>query len=118
MTSDHATTARAAVQRFAKDERLDGVEFTIEQRITDNDRAVETYHVSIKDGSVEVVDGPASAPDVTIRQNVKTAEELRSGTVHAQRAFLTGQLIVDGDVHKLLAHGQLLAELLRPSEHA
>jgi hypothetical protein len=41
---------------------------------------------------------------------------LRLGEIHAQRAFLTGRLSIDGDIDKLLNHGALLSSLLRVAD--
>lgn len=119
MKSDHADAARNALERLDGDDRLAGINLTIEQIIAaegvGGTTPEETYHVQIANGSVTVVDGPAVAPDLTISQNTETAAALRSGSVHAQTAFLTGRLTIDGDVDKLLEYGELLANLLRPA---
>ena len=86
---------------------------TIEQVVTNGDDVVDRFHVRLSGGTVEVVPGPAEAADVTITQDVETARALRSGDTHAQRAFLTGRLSIDGDIDRLLEHGPLLSSLLR-----
>lgn len=88
-------------------------DFTIEQQVTDDEGVVDHFHVKLVDGSAVVIDGPAAAPDLTIRQDVETARQLRDGEIHAQRAFLTGRLEIDGDIDRLLKHGPLLTTLLR-----
>lgn len=88
-------------------------DFTIEQQVTDGETVIEQFHVCLIDGQASVIDGPAKDADVTIRQDQATAEGLRSGEIHAQRAFLTGRLFIDGDIEKLLAHGELLTTLVR-----
>lgn len=108
-----AASTRSACARFVGDSRLEDTNLVIEQRIVDADALVSNYHVRIAGGQVDVIDGPAESPDVTISQDLVTAQALQRGDVHAQTAFLTGRLSIDGDIHKLLDHGELLADLLR-----
>lgn len=86
--------------------------FVIEQQITDDERLVDRFHVRLVDGAAMVIEGAAVEPDLIIRQDVQTARALRNGEIHAQRAFLTGQLEIDGDIDKLLEHGPMLTSLL------
>lgn len=102
------------VAKLEKDDVPVEVTLIIEQQVVDaDDNIVENFHVQIARGRVEVIDGPAENADVTIRQDVDTARGLQAGTTHAQRAFLTGQLSIDGDIDQLLAHGALLNTLVR-----
>lgn len=88
------------------------VELIIEQQVTDGDMVVDRFHIWITNGGATVVAGAAAQPHVTIRQDIETARALRAGEIHAQRAFLTGRLSIDGDMDRLLAHGPLLSALL------
>lgn len=108
-----AASTRSACARLVGDTRLADIDLVIEQRIVDANTIVSNYHVCIANGEVDVIDGPAEAPDVTISQDLVTAQALQRGNVHAQTAFLTGRLSIDGDIHKLLDHGDLLTDLLR-----
>jgi hypothetical protein len=85
----------------------------LEQNIIDGNTVVETWHIQIANGTAQVIDGPADNPDVTMRQDRSTALALQSGELHTQQAFLTGRLTIDGDIPKLLEHGDLLQNLLR-----
>ncbi len=89
-----------------------GVSFTVEQIITEAGQVVGHYHLVLGNGSASVMPGAADNPDITIKQEAETAQALREGTLHAQGAFLTGKLSVDGDIAKLLSHGPLLSGLL------
>lgn len=89
------------------------LEMTIEQRITDGDDVVERYSVTLANGAATVSDGPADQPDVVITQDVETAAALRAGTAHAQGAFLTGRLSIDGDMDALLTNASALQAVLR-----
>jgi len=93
-------------------ELLDGVQFTLEQVVTDGSNIAGHFHLVLADGSALVRPGAADNPDVTIRQDIETARALRDGSLHAQGAFLTGRLTVDGDIAKLLEHGPVLTQLL------
>lgn len=90
----------------------DDVDLTIEQIITEGGENVGHYHLILKSGAANVFPGGAANPDVTIKQDAETARALRDGSLHAQGAFLTGKLSVDGDIDKLLQHGPLLSGLL------
>lgn len=88
------------------------VNFTLEQVISEAGHVVSHFHLRIEGGTVSVENGSAEAPDITLRQDAATARSLQEGTMHAQGAFLTGRLSIDGDIDKLLVHGQLLNQLL------
>lgn len=87
--------------------------FIIDQQVTADDAVVEEFRVRIADGSAAVTDIDGEPADITIRQDIDTARALRSGEIHAQRAFLTGRLSIDGNIDKLLEHGPLLTSLLQ-----
>ena len=110
--NDFASYASTSLAHLRDDDRLDGIDLTIEQRILDGDEVVACYHVVLGASGVRVVDGPAERADVAIEQDTDTALALRSGALHAQSAFLTGRLTVRGDVQKLVEHGAILSELL------
>lgn len=102
------------VSKLVGDDIPSDVRLVIEQQVVDvDDNMIENFHVYIADGRVDVIDGPAENADVTIRQDAETARGLQSGTIHAQRAFLTGRLSIDGDIDQLLAHGTLLSTLVK-----
>jgi putative sterol carrier protein len=91
------------------------VAFTIEQQVSDGDELVGHFHLVLADGTATIRTGAAKNPDIVVRQDVETARALQDGTMHAQSAFLTGRLSIDGDVHELLNHGPLLAQLMSTS---
>ncbi len=105
----HATTALA---NMTNSDIPDDVHLVLEQIVHDSDEVVDQYHIVVANGDVQVVAGPAENADVVLRQDAATARALREGTLHAQNAFLTGRLSIDGDINKLLEHGPLLAALL------
>lgn len=91
------------------------VHVVLEQQVLSGDEIIDHYHVVVANGSVSVEPGPADNADVILRQSADTAQALRDGSLHAQAAFLTGRLSIDGDVNRLLEHGPLLAQLLSSS---
>ncbi|MFT7473612.1 MAG: putative sterol carrier protein [Verrucomicrobiales bacterium] len=91
------------------------VTFTIEQQVSNGEELVGHFHLVLAGGAATIRAGAAAKPDIVIRQDVETARALQDGTMHAQGAFLTGRLSIDGDVHELLNHGPLLAQLMSSS---
>jgi hypothetical protein len=55
------------------------------------------YHVRYTDGRVRVLPGAADAPTVRVRADRATAAAIAQGALSAQRAFMQGQLRVEGD---------------------
>lgn len=92
---------------------LDELDLIIEQRVLNDDGSLaESYQVHLGDGVVAVDRDCSGEAHVVLSQDVETAEALRSGELHAQPAFLTGRLRVDGDVDRLLEHREALTSLL------
>lgn len=107
--SDSASAALDSIEPTSIPESLSVV---LEQQVLDAGDVVERFHVIVDGGEITVVEGQANEPDLVIRQDRETAESIRSGTGHAQTAFLTGRLTIDGDIDKLLEIGPALADLL------
>jgi len=105
-------SATAALNSIEPTSIPEGLSVVLEQQVLDADEVVERFHVIVDGGEITVAEGPATNPDLVIRQDRDTAESIRSGTGHAQTAFLTGRLTIDGDIDKLLAIGPALADLL------
>lgn len=55
--------------------------------------------------------GRVDVADVTFCTDYQTAVQIARGTTSAQAAFITGQLMVQGDVTALLQHAETLAKL-------
>lgn len=108
----YSDAARDTAASLRGRDELVGLELVIEQHVELADD-VEIYHLVIRNGSVEVLDGVAPHADVVIEQDAETAEALRSGTTHAQTAFLTGRLSISGDVDKLVEARDALVALVR-----
>jgi hypothetical protein len=69
------------------------------------------YHVVLDHGSASVAEGPAADPTVTFTQDVAVARSIATGEESAQRAFMSGQLRLGGDLQLLTAHQGVLSEL-------
>lgn len=84
----------------------------VEQRI-DGDHAhpAVVYHLTFDRGAVAVRPGPAPAPTVTFGQDRSTARAIATGAASAQRAFMTGDLRVGGDLQVFLAAQHVLGTL-------
>jgi len=106
---EHTRQRLAAIDEAALPEDLSLV---IEQRITDGAVTKECFHVSLDSGVMTVTDGPATNADIVISQDEETARGIRAGNTHAQTAFLTGRLTIDGDVDALLQNAAVLQQLL------
>lgn len=115
---EFAAHAAAATHHLDGDPRLEDADLVIEQRIGEPDALESNYHLILRRGSLKVIDGPAPGADVTITQDATTARAVRDGALHAQQAFLTGRLSVDGDIAKLLRHADLLSSVLGPQTDA
>lgn len=106
--ADHATQALRALEA---DTIPPDLQLTIEQRILDDNEIVDRYVVTLSNGTASVATGDTQA-DVVISQDVQTAQAIQSGSTHAQTAYLTGRLTIDGDVEKLLTYGPQLKSLV------
>ncbi len=89
----------------------------IEQRVVPGDDGTGAdapgfvYHLALDHGTVSVAEGPAADPTVTFTQTPELARAIATGEESAQRAFMTGDLRVGGNLQELLIHQQVLAEL-------
>jgi mannose-6-phosphate isomerase-like protein (cupin superfamily) len=86
------------------------VVLVIEHDIADGDRTVR-FHIAFAEGTIRVHAGPAPAPTVRFHQDVATAWSVLSGEGSAQRAFMSGDLRVGGDLRALMDHADVLAGL-------
>jgi putative sterol carrier protein len=57
-----------------------------------------TYHVKIDDGTLAVVEGPAEAPNTTIKMAATDYLEMVNGKLSGTMAFMKGKLKVTGNV--------------------
>ncbi len=90
------------------------VRLTVEHHVTEVPDAGEvTYHVAFDQDGVRVRPGPAPTgpPVVRLMQAYPVARDIARGDASAQRAFMTGEVRVGGDLAALLANQAALAGL-------
>jgi predicted lipid carrier protein YhbT len=89
------------------DDPLRGVHVVIEQVITGGLR----WRLVVDDGRCSVVRDGAAEPDVRLTSDRDTAVAIATGARAALDAFLAGDLVLGGDVRKLLEHRAALEAL-------
>lgn len=86
------------------------VGLTVGYVVTDGPEGDRSYEVVFGPGPMHLRPVRHDAP-VTLVQSWGTAREVARGQRSAQRAFLDGDIRIDGDVRALLGHQQALAAL-------
>lgn len=82
-----------ALQAAADPERIPaGTDDVYEFRVGE-----ERLTASVKDGAVQLHEGPAESPDVVIAMDAQTFAELGRGRVDPTRALESGEMTVEGD---------------------
>ena len=71
-----------------------GLDLVFQFDIEDGD----TYHLIVKDGTCEVVEGANDDPDVTLIMDTATMTGVMSGEIDGMQAFMTGKLRAEGDM--------------------
>jgi len=86
------------------DDPLRGVHLVVEQVVVDGPR----WRLVLDDGRLSVARGGKTEPDVRLTADRATAEAIATGRRAALEAFITGDLVLGGDVRRLLDHGAAL----------
>jgi len=102
---DEAARASSSLREAAAD-----LDLTVQQVVRDGDDEV-TWYVRLRGGEVGVRAGRADDADVTFTQDRATARAIADGELSAQAAFMAGRLRTGGDLTRLLAHREALADL-------
>ena len=102
---DEAARASSSLHEAAAD-----LDLTVQQVVSDGDDEV-TWYVRLRGGEVEIRAGRADDADVTFTQDRATARAIADGELSAQAAFMAGRLRTGGDLTRLLAHREALADL-------
>jgi len=84
----------------ADDDPLRGVHLTVEQVVLDG----PSWRLVVDDGRCSVVRGGEGEPDVRLTADRATAEAIATGRQAALEAFIAGDLVLGGDVRRLLDH--------------
>ena len=74
------------------------------------------YHVSVRDGALDIGAGPARPEDVRFTQPRATAVAVALGHTNAQEAFISGEIVLAGDLNALREHQSFLTALDRAWE--
>jgi len=72
-----------------------------------------THHINIESGRAELVDGIAVEPTVTITTTAKDWLAIVAGELDTTKAFMTGKLIVDGDMMLMMRFQKMFNEAPR-----
>ncbi|MEC8443410.1 MAG: SCP2 sterol-binding domain-containing protein [Pseudomonadota bacterium] len=80
-----------------------GLDLVFQFNIEDAD----TYHLIVKDGTCEVVQGESADPNVTLILSSETLQGIVSGDLDGMMAFMSGQLKVEGDMMLATKLGEL-----------
>jgi SCP-2 sterol transfer family len=86
-----------------------GVRLTVEHVATGGPLGLVRWHITIDDGTVALVEGPAPDPDLRFTTDYATAARIAAGGLGAQRAFVEGRLRVGGDLSLLIHHHKALS---------
>jgi hypothetical protein len=74
------------------------------------------YHVSVRNGVVDIGMGPACPEHVRFTQRRATAVAVALGRANAQEAFISGEIELAGDLNALREHQPFLMALDRAWE--
>ena len=71
-----------------------GLDLVFQFDIEDGD----TYHLIIKDGACDIVEGANDAPNVTLIMDSETMIGVMTGELDGMQAFMMGKLRAEGDM--------------------
>ncbi|CAM3643291.1 SCP2 sterol-binding domain-containing protein [Parendozoicomonas haliclonae] len=71
-----------------------GLDLVFQFDIEDGD----TYHLIVKDGTCEIVEGANDDPNVTLIMDTETMTGVMSGQMDGMQAFMMGKLRAEGDM--------------------
>jgi len=75
-------------------EAASGLDIVFQFNIEDD----QTYHISIKDDVLDIVEGENDDPSVTLIMNSDTMIGIMSGELDGMQAFMSGKLRTEGDM--------------------
>jgi putative sterol carrier protein len=88
-------------------EELDDIDLmTVQLVITDADY---TYWVKLGEGNVGYGEGEADDPSVTMKATGTTWAGLSSGEIDSTSAYMSGDLVIEGNLQDAIAYGEILA---------
>ncbi|MGI0117547.1 SCP2 sterol-binding domain-containing protein [Zooshikella sp. RANM57] len=72
----------------------EGLDVIFQLDIEDGD----TYHIIVKEGTCEIIDGASDDPSVTLIMSAETLDGIMTGEVDGMQAFMAGNLRAEGNV--------------------
>lgn len=102
--SFRARWAALAMATFADREAAKGVSETYQYLV-----GRSAFHFTVDDGSIQLRDGPAQDPAVTLTTDEETWADIASGKITASSAAATGALTVAGDRQAARRLGQIFS---------
>ena len=88
-------------------EELDDIDTVVVQLVvTDADYK---YWVKLGEGAVDYGEGDGEDPSVTMSATGTTWAGLSSGEVDSTSAYMSGDLVIDGNLQDAIAYGEILA---------
>ena len=88
--------AMVAMRSALKPEVARGIQETYEFRIDE-----ETFHLRVKDGEVEALQGPAADPDLVVKGGTRAFLALAAGQLEPAEALESGEIQIEGDKETL-----------------
>jgi len=86
-------------------------DLTLQQEVYDGPGGDVIFHVTLEPSGASISEGPAARADVTLRQTHTTALAIKDSEMNALDGVQTGAIELSGDVARLAAHREALAQL-------
>lgn len=88
-------------------EELEDIDTMVVQLITTD--VNYKYWVKIGDGTIDYGEGDGADPSVTMSATGATWAGLSSGEIDSTSAYMSGDLVVDGNLQDAIAYGEILS---------
>ena len=86
----------SGLQEAIDPEKIKGIDATYQWDITGDGGG--KWYAKLNEGSVEVSEGEADSPNITITVESQNWMDIVNGKLNGQTAFLTGKLKIQGDM--------------------
>ena len=96
----------AAEDEDLKEELEDIDEMVVQLVVTDQDYK---YYITMGEGNFDYAEGEAEDPSVTMSATAATWAGLASGELDSTSAYMSGDLVIDGNLQDAIAYGEILA---------
>ena len=88
-------------------EELEDIDTMVVQLVTTD--ANYKYWVKLGDGTIDYGEGEGDDPGVTMSATGATWGGLSSGEIDSTSAYMSGDLVIDGNLQDAIAYGEILA---------